>query len=322
MKKLFRRIVNVTNIKRVMSVACVLSMLSAVGVTAQADSNNTALEDYKLKGLGRAQMDVDGSGEYGDNPEDFVYDSDDLRVFDNLVKDGKTSLANVINDYPTANVYALDTFANLTSAIDTLTEFPAGKYYYDSTTGTENAAELVRYIKENDTYYLCNQYGEKTSNEAQSVDENNLVEYTQMTQENLTAGTAGMVDKTFVLGNGSDNITYKNLKCDIYYLGSGRTFNISSIVGIENVGNYSKYDFIVNYLPITETLSMLGSSGSSLKSQQGNFYYNDCLLNYDNTSGELTITEGMFYFSIPNVSITHSFTIPIQVYFLDGIEIN
>ena len=196
--------------KKLISVLCICIMLLGVGIGAHADTS-VELENYELKALGRIEHDKDGSGIAGDHPSDFVYDADDLYAIEGLVKDGKTDLSTVINSYPNASVQTLDTFDNLTAAIDSLTEFPAGTYYYDSTTGTDDASELIRYIKENDTYYLCDQNGNKTSDEAQTVDENNLVEYTEMSAENLTAGTAGMVDKAFVLGNGSDNISYRNL---------------------------------------------------------------------------------------------------------------
>lgn len=185
-------------------------MLLGVSIVAHADTS-AELENYELKALGRIEYDYDNSGIAGDHPSDFVYDADDFYAIEDLVKDGKTDLSTVINSYPNANVQTLDTFANLTAAVDSLTAFPSGTYYYDSTTGTDDASELIRYVKENDVYYLCNQNGNKTSDEAQTVDENNLVEYTEMSAENLTAGTAGMVDKAFVLGNGSDNISYRNL---------------------------------------------------------------------------------------------------------------
>lgn len=210
MKNFIKKIIS---FEKVVSVICVCTMVGLIGIAAKADGNNSvALENYELKALGRLQQDVDNSGAFGDNPEDFVYDADDLHAIEDLVKDGKTNLASTINTYPTGNVQLLDTFANFASAVDSLTEFPSGTYYYDSTTGTDDASELVRYIKENDAYYLCDQNGNKISDEAQTVDENNLVEYAPISEGNLTAGTAGMIDKSFVLGNGADNITYRNPK--------------------------------------------------------------------------------------------------------------
>lgn len=186
------------------TIATILCLTLSIGMISMASESNN------FNSRGKIVFDNSTS----DTSDDVIFDASDITTINTMITDGKGQLAASLGNYPNTNVAALDTFANLSSAIDSLTVLPSEKYYYDSTTGTDDATTLVRYIKENGSYYLCNQYGEKTSDEAQSVDENNLVEYTQMTQENLTAGTAGMVDKTFVLGNGSDNINYRNLGKD------------------------------------------------------------------------------------------------------------
>ena len=128
------------------------------------------------------------------------------------VENAKTQLKDTLMTYSNAKTLPLETFTDLNTAVNSLTKLDTtNPYYYDTTTGTDNAAEIKRYKKVDGLYYLCNKNGEITDQTAQTVDENNLAQYVAADQENLTAGTAGYVNKTLYLGDGSDNITYRNL---------------------------------------------------------------------------------------------------------------
>lgn len=288
--------------KRIISILCVCIMVCFVGTMGVSANNGNSLESYQLKALGRFECDVDKSGIAGDNPEDFVYDADDLYRMENLVKTGKTQLASSINAYTTGNVKTLDSFANLSAAVDTLTDFPVGTYYYDSTTGTDDAMALVRYKKENGSYFLCDQYGNKTSNTSQTVNISNLVEYQELDQENLTAGTAGMVDKSFVLGNGSDNISYRNsVKATLIQLSD--TENKSFSIDIKEVCK----DNNIDYTSLTKDNFLLNISSYSASIAATDFtgYGNGGHLPWGTYGGSSVITKtydpatGIFTCNIP-----------------------
>ena len=195
------------------------------GISVSADNGRT-LESYTIKALGRLEFDYDKSGVAGDHPSDFGYDADDITTIVSMVKKGKSGIADEINAYPNKNVDSLAAFSSLQSAIEALTEFPQDTYYYDMTTGIEDGKELVRYRKDGGKYYLCDQYGNKVSEEAQTVNESNLVEYKGMEQEDISAGVAGMLNKKFILGNGASNIDFKNQGIDSAKVGDALTENV------------------------------------------------------------------------------------------------
>lgn len=206
--------------KRLISVLCVGAMVASVGIVSMAEG--TGLESYQLKASGRIEHDADGSGTAGDSTIDVVYDADDLITIENQVKNGKTAIATEINKYPNGNVQNLDTFANLSTSISNLTVVP-DVYYYNKATEGENCE---RYKYEDGSYYPCDQYGNKTSDTALSgtisvvakddtstpaEGEIQLVKYEATNEANLSAGSAGYVDKSFILGSGADNISYRNI---------------------------------------------------------------------------------------------------------------
>lgn len=175
--------------------------------------------EYTILSQGRF---VDRNGTEDTSDDTVLFDSRDLVTLKTMVETGKTKLSTAINAYPNANVQTLDTFDNLSSAINNLTSVP-DIYYYDKATEGDSCA---RYIYEAGSYYPCNEYGEKTSNTAltgtitvvtkddttePAAGEIQLVKYEQTQAANLSAGSAGYVDKTFILGSGSDNISYRNL---------------------------------------------------------------------------------------------------------------
>lgn len=110
------------------------------------------------------------------------------------------------------------TVTNVKEAIDDLYKIKGytvqeNTYFYDELTkGTNN---IVRYKKDNNNYYLCNQYGEVSDSIIQDVTGKNLIAYTSAISSNLSAGSAGYAGGKFVLGDGTDNNTYgKNKKIE------------------------------------------------------------------------------------------------------------
>lgn len=114
----------------------------------------------------------------------------------------------------------------------------------------------------------------------------------------------------------------------IYCLGTGKNFDISSIVGIENVGKYESNNFLVvwpkpSYVFTQETLQ---GRFTELKSSLATT--NDFVKTYDKVTGILTITGGTlnYYIGIYNhdgywVDKSHTVTTNPIVYFIDGVEI-
>jgi len=218
---------------------CISILFIYLGIAAYADTDKE-LENYTIKALGRLEFDYDQSGIAGDHPSDFVYDADDITTIASMVKKGKQGIAEEINAYPNKDVDPLATFASLQSAIETLTEFPKDTYFYDLTTGSDDGKKLVRYRKEGGKYYLCDQYGSKVSETVQTVNESNLIAYRGMGQEDISAGTAGMIDKRFILGNGTSNIDFMNQGIASAKVGDatienvlcGKTFTNESGIGL------------------------------------------------------------------------------------------
>jgi len=204
--------------KKIVSIGCVFIMTVGVSITAMADES-FSLEEYRLRGLGAIAYDADDSGQVGDNPEDAIYESQDLVVLERLVKSGKENLTEAINSYQSGNVENLDTFDNYVHAINGLTTVP-DIYYYDAVTEGPNCQ---RYVLIDGSYYPCDQHGNVSSEKAltgiitvvakddtreAAEGETLLVKYDKTAAENISAGFAGYADKEFVLGSGSDNIEY------------------------------------------------------------------------------------------------------------------
>ena len=235
--------------KILISTIAVLTLVLGGVMVTHADGDTPSAED--LLSTGRTEIDVDNDG-----IPDAVFDAKDLKDIATSVENGKSSLATSINAYPNADVAPLATFPELSSAIDNLTAVP-DIYYYDKATEGDSC---VRYMYENGSYYPCNEYGEKTSDTALSgtitvvtkddttepaAGEIQLVKYESTSAANLSAGSAGYADKSFILGSGSDNITYRNNHVLEYgtvtlpYMGYG---SMSSQFVINFSKNYSASD--------------------------------------------------------------------------------
>lgn len=226
--------------KKIISVICIGILVVCMGIDTFAHTGIN-LETYNIKALGRMEYDYDKSGTAGDHPSDFVYDASDIVTIASMVKTGKIGITDEINTYPNQHIDSLSSFGSLKSAIAALSDFPKDTYYYDSASGMDKAEKIVRYIKENGQYYLCDQYGNKTSNEIQKVNKENLIEYKGIQQNSLSAGTAGMINKRFILGNGADNMKCKKEGIEAAKVGdaaaenvlSGKTFTNAEKVGVK-----------------------------------------------------------------------------------------
>jgi len=110
----------------------------------------------------------------------------------------------------------------------------------------------------------------------------------------------------------------------IYKLGTGKSFDISSIVGAENVGNYSETNFLVEWNAPTYNFTYSGLNHSVVNTTMKK--QSDYKLSYDETTGVLTITGGsviLLYSKNEELEQNHNktFTISPVVYFLDGLEV-
>ena len=117
----------------------------------------------------------------------------------------------------------------------------------------------------------------------------------------------------------------------IIYLGEGRTFDISSIVGIENVGKYTANDFILSQVKIDTKAANSGNWGYAIPTSYGHV---ECDVSaftkeYDNTTGILMLSGGVLRASgyardttnnsnKLNVSVSHE--ILPNVYLVDGFD--
>jgi len=78
-------------------------------------------------------------------------------------------------------------------------------------------------------------------------------------------------------------------KSNIYKLGTGRSFNISSIVGIENVGNYTKDNFIVVPTGSSINKSPMQTVGSQ-DYPSATATLSSGSVTYDTTTGTVTVS--------------------------------
>ena len=126
-----------------------------------------------------------------------------------VVEVEKQSLGKNIEIY-TNDIYTLNNeIISLREYVDNFNKIPAGTYYYVA--GTEgNSSTIERYKKIDGNFYLCDANG-AVVNGASPVDVSSkqLVEYTVSAAGNLSAGSAGFVDKSMILGDGSDNAAYE-----------------------------------------------------------------------------------------------------------------
>ena len=284
-------------IRWINALVVVILLVISVECAAYAD-------DKVINSQGRIVFDNDTE----DTSDDVIFDASDLTTLDTMVKEGKAELAGVLNEYPNTAVQTLDTFDNLAGAIDSLTDIPE-IYYYDKATEGDNCA---RYILVDGSYYPCDQYGVQTSDNAlagtitvvakddtsvPAEGEIQLVKYEKTDAANLSAGYAGYADKSFVLGSGSDNISYRNQGASLYLLGTGvkgTSFDISTIVGTANVGNYTADNFIAvisenKSKSVTDTgvndekINHASTATATVKAPT---------ISYDNTTGVATLANG------------------------------
>jgi len=115
----------------------------------------------------------------------------------------------------------------------------------------------------------------------------------------------------------------------IYKLGEGRSFDISSIVGKENVANYSADNFLVFWNSPECTQQTLGWNGETDnritvygKIDKGD----DFVKSYDNTTGIVTITGGTYKLGAYATQIMSGYNYATlqntpTVYFLPSTEI-
>lgn len=131
------------------------------------------------------------------------------------------------------------------------------------------------------------------------------------------------------------NINYRNQDTGkIYMLGSGRSFNISGIVGTENTGKYTNENFIC-VIPDFSNSTYTGVSMYAWNYRA----YSTCSISkfntsYDGSTGIVSINGGEMVLSVYDegsgesneyVGVTNSasntYTITPTVYFIDGNEI-
>lgn len=187
-------------------------------VLAGIISFNTGASDGNL--LSRGRIEFTNSTETVE--DDVVFDAEDLVTLDNRITTGKEMIANALNSFPNQSFGPLDTFEAYANGINSITSF-AGDYYYDKATEGDGC---VRYIKEGESYFPCDVYGNKTSEtplggtitivtkedtSTPVAGEVQLVKYAAVNDANISAGAAGFIDHNLILGSGSDNINYRNL---------------------------------------------------------------------------------------------------------------
>lgn len=128
---------------------------------------------------------------------------------------------------------------------------------------------------------------------------------------------------------GADSVPKKLGSGIIRKLGTGRSFNIASIVGEENLAKYSADNFLV----VCENFN-IGTAGALYCGQNGvNIYAehsaSNFVLSYDKNTGTLTITGGTIniylHYQVLSSGATNGTNYPVSltptVYFLDSIEI-
>lgn len=125
------------------------------------------------------------------------------------------------------------------------------------------------------------------------------------------------------------NINYRNSgKSKVYYLGAGRSFNISNLVGPKNIGKYGISNFIVAWT------SPSGSAGITAEETDKEYKMaisatvtttSDFILSYNNSTGVLTISGGTYTVSAhqPAYDIiqTSTYNNNPKVYFVPNIEL-
>lgn len=112
--------------------------------------------------------------------------------------------------------------------------------------------------------------------------------------------------------------------CKIVLLGSGTSFNISDIVGSENIGQYSINDFIVVpdiKFPLSYDINQANSQQVRANSTISAPYVHN--LSYDNTNGNVSVTTMTIshvyrYWASNGASATYSnnWTINPKIYLL------
>lgn len=108
------------------------------------------------------------------------------------------------------------TVTNVQEAMDEIYKIaeykiPLDTYFYEQ--GTEgDSSTIVRYKKINNDYFICDQYG-KVENDSNSIDvtSKTLIPYTGISAENISAGTAGYVSNSLILGGGLQKIEIQSV---------------------------------------------------------------------------------------------------------------
>lgn len=103
-------------------------------------------------------------------------------------------------------------------------------------------------------------------------------------------------------------------KGKILLVGNSTSFNISNVVGAENVGQYSEDDFVC--VPNLTTLTATCGSGNAFSSSNVTISTSSISLTYDNTTGDVSVTNMTLAFSYKHGAQYQSanWEIPTNVY--------
>lgn len=122
------------------------------------------------------------------------------------------------------------------------------------------------------------------------------------------------------------NINYKNQSSGkIYNLGIGRNFNIATIVGSENVGKYTKDNFIavptgtsINCSPM-DTVGSQDMPSATAKLSSGNISYDSSTGTVTISGFELTATQHTYQYGQGWMGEQNA-DLSVTVYFVDVVE--
>ena len=190
---------------------------------------------------------------------------DDLNIsyseYQKSIQESKQKLAKAINMYPNNSATEQNSLDELSTMINNLTDIPKSTYYYVEGTEGSNTIERYKYI--NGNYYLCNENGTVADGTSSTdVSSKTLIEYVSSNTGNLSAGTASYINKSLLLGDGSDNYTYSE-KFD------KTPITIKSSMTLANKSTINPYTDTITFTKpkgyTTIELSCKNSSGSGTK---------------------------------------------------------
>ena len=97
-------------------------------------------------------------------------------------------------------------------------------------------------------------------------------------------------------------------------VGSSTNFNISNVVGANNIGKYTEYDFIC--VPKLSSLSASCGSGNAFSNSSVTISATQISLTYDNTTGDVVVNnmEISFYYRHGGQSQSASWSVPTDTY--------